>query len=41
VVSAYERRVSALEREKVLLRERLDKGAAPKTIWEESFEPAT
>ncbi|RDC70936.1 hypothetical protein DLJ49_17265 [Rhodovulum sp. 12E13] len=41
VVSAYERRVSALEREKLLLRERLDKGATPKTTWEESFELAT
>ena len=40
VVSAYERRVSALEREKLLLRERLDKGATPKTTWEESFELA-
>jgi len=40
VVSAYERRVSALEREKALLRERPAKGAAAKTTWEGSFELA-
>ena len=32
VVSAYEQRISVLERVKVLLRERLDKRAAPKTL---------